>query len=107
MFYHKLKIGNVELDNNIILAPMAGVTDLPFRKLCKECGAGLVETEMVSAKAVFYGDDKTLSMLNTSDEKRPISMQIFGNEPDVMAKAAEFLNDKADIIDINMGCPAP
>lgn len=107
MFYHKLKIGNVELDNNIILAPMAGVTDLPFRKLCKECGAGLVETEMVSAKAVFYGDDKTLSMLKTSDEKRPISMQIFGNEPDVMAKAAEFLNDKADIIDINMGCPAP
>ena len=107
MFYHKLLIGNVELDNNILLAPMAGVTDLPFRRICKECGAGLVETEMVSAKAIFYGDDKTVSMLNTSEEKRPISMQIFGNEPDVMARATEFLNDRADIIDINMGCPAP
>ena len=107
MFYHKLMIGNVELDNNLFLAPMAGVTDLPFRKLCKECGAGLVEAEMVSAKAVFYGDEKTLSMLNTCGERRPISMQIFGNEPEVMARAAEFLNDKADIIDINMGCPAP
>lgn len=107
MFYHKLLIGNVELDNNILLAPMAGVTDLPFRRICKECGAGLVETEMVSAKAIFYGDEKTVSMLNTSGEKGPISMQIFGNEPDVMARAAEFLNDRTDIIDINMGCPAP
>lgn len=107
MFYHKLLIGNVELDNNILLAPMAGVTDLPFRRICKECGAGLVETEMVSAKAIFYGDEKTISMLNTSGEKGPISMQIFGNEPDVMARAAEFLNDRTDIIDINMGCPAP
>ena len=107
MFYHKLMIGNVELNNNLLLAPMAGVTDLAFRKICKECGAGLVEAEMVSAKAIFYGDDKTISMLNTDDEKRSISMQIFGNEPDVMAHAAEFLNDKADIIDINMGCPAP
>lgn len=107
MFYHKLMIGNVELNNNLLLAPMAGVTDLAFRKICKECGAGLVEAEMVSAKAIFYGDDKTISMLNTDDEKRPISMQIFGNEPDVMAHAAEFLNDKTDIIDINMGCPAP
>ena len=107
MFYHKLMIGNVELNNNLLLAPMAGVTDLAFRKICKECGAGFVEAEMVSAKAIFYGDDKTISMLNTDGEKRPISMQIFGNEPDVMAYAAEFLNDKADIIDINMGCPAP
>lgn len=100
-------IGNVELNNNLLLAPMAGVTDLAFRKICKECGAGFVEAEMVSAKAIFYGDDKTISMLNTDGEKRPISMQIFGNEPDVMAYAAEFLNDKADIIDINMGCPVP
>lgn len=107
MFYHKLMIGNVELNNNLLLAPMAGVTDLAFRKICKECGAGFVEAEMVSAKAIFYGDDKTISMLNTDGEKRPISMQIFGNEPDVMAYAAEFLNDKADIIDINMGCPVP
>ena len=107
MFYHKLKIGNVELDNNILLAPMAGVTDLAFRKICKDCGAGLVETEMVSSKAIFYQDEKTIKMINTDGEKRPISMQIFGSEPETMAEAAKFLNDKADIIDINMGCPAP
>ena len=107
MYYHKLKIGNIELENNIILAPMAGITDLAFRKLCKEQGAGLVETEMVSSKAIYYNDEKTLKMLNTDGEKRPISIQIFGNEPDVMAEATKFLNDKADIIDINMGCPAP
>ena len=107
MLYHKLKIGNVELDNNILLAPMAGITDLAFRKLCKNCGAGLVECEMVSAKAIFYKDEKTLKMINTDGEKRPVSMQIFGNDPDIMAEATKFLNDKADIIDINMGCPAP
>lgn len=107
MFYHKLKIGNVELDNNILLAPMAGVTDLAFRKICKDCGAGLVETEMVSSKAIFYQDEKTIKMINTDGEKRPISMQIFGSEPETMAEAAKFLNDKSDIIDINMGCPAP
>ncbi len=107
MYYHKLKIGNVELNNNIILAPMAGITDLSFRKLCKEGGAGLVETEMVSAKAIYYKDEKTLKMINMEGEERPISVQIFGNEPEIMAEAAKFLNDKADIIDINMGCPAP
>lgn len=107
MYLKKLKIGNVELNNNIILAPMAGVTDLSFRKICKDCGAGLVETEMVSSKAIYYNDEKTLKMINTEGEKRPVSMQIFGNEPDIMAEAAKFLQDKADIIDINMGCPAP
>lgn len=107
MYLKKLKIGNVELNNNIILAPMAGVTDLAFRKICKDCGAGLVETEMVSAKAIYYGDEKTLKMINTEGEKRPISMQIFGNEPEIMAEAAKFLQGRADIIDINMGCPAP
>ena len=107
MYIHKLKIGNVELDNNILLAPMAGITDLSFRKLCKEQGAGLVETEMVSSKAIFYNDEKTLKMLNMEGEKRPIVVQIFGSDPEVMAKATEYLNDKADIIDINMGCPAP
>lgn len=107
MYLKKLKIGNVELNNNIILAPMAGVTDLSFRKICKDCGAGLVETEMVSSKAIYYNDEKTLKMINTQGEKRPVSMQIFGNEPDIMAEAAKFLQDKADIIDINMGCPAP
>lgn len=107
MYLKKLKIGNVELNNNIILAPMAGVTDLSFRKICKDCGAGLVEAEMVSSKAIYYNDEKTLKMINTEGEKRPVSMQIFGNEPDIMAEAAKFLQDKADIIDINMGCPAP
>lgn len=107
MYLKKLKIGNVELDNNILLAPMAGITDLPFRKLCKENGAGLVETEMVSSRAIVYNDEKTLKMINTENEKRPVSMQIFGNDPDIMAESAKFLNDKADIIDINMGCPAP
>ena len=107
MYLKKLKIGNAELDNNILLAPMAGITDLPFRKLCKENGAGLVETEMVSSRAIVYNDEKTLKMINTENEKRPVSMQIFGNDPDIMAESAKFLNDKADIIDINMGCPAP
>ena len=107
MLLHKLNIGNVELDNNIIFAPMAGVTDLAFRKICKDHGAGLVECEMVSSKAIFYNDDKTLKMINTTGEKRPVSMQIFGSEPEIMAKAAEYLSEKAEIIDINMGCPAP
>lgn len=107
MYIHKLKIGDVELDNNILLAPMAGITDLSFRKLCKEQGAGLVETEMVSSKAIFYNDEKTLKMLNMEGEKRPISVQIFGNDPEIMAESVKYLNDKADIIDINMGCPAP
>lgn len=107
MFCHKLKLGELELENNLILAPMAGISDLAFRKICKENGAGLVETEMVSSRAIVYKDDKTLKMLNTSGEKRPVSMQIFGNDPKIMAEATEFLNDKADIIDINMGCPAP
>ncbi len=107
MYLKKLKIGNVELENNILLAPMAGITDLSFRKLCKGQGAGLVETEMVSSKAIFYNDEKTLNMLNMDGEKRPISVQIFGNEPEIMAESVKYLNDKADIIDINMGCPAP
>ncbi len=85
-----MKIGNVELDNNILLAPMAGITDLPFRKLCKENGAGLVETEMVSSRAIVYNDEKTLKMINTENEKRPVSMQIFGNDPDIMAESAKF-----------------
>ena len=107
MYLKKLKIGNIELENNIILAPMAGITDLPFRKICKKYGnPGLVCNEMVSSKAIFYNDEKTLKMLSTYEEK-PISMQIFGNEPEVMGIAAEFVCKYADILDINMGCPAP
>ena len=107
MYLKKLKIGNVELENNLILAPMAGITDLAFRKICKENNCGLVETEMVSAKAIYYNDEKTLKMLNMDGEKRPVSIQIFGNEPEIMAEATKMLKGKSEIIDINMGCPAP
>lgn len=108
MYLKKLKIGNVELDNNIILAPMAGVTDLPYRIICKKYGnPGLVCNEMVSAKAISYKDEKTLKMISSNNEKRPISMQIFGSVPKVMAEAAEFMCNYTDILDINMGCPAP
>ena len=107
MYLKKLKIGNVELENNLILAPMAGITDLPFRSICKQYGPGLVCTEMVSSKAIFYGDEKTKLLLNTQGEKRPISMQIFGSDIETMGFAAKEISKIADIIDINMGCPAP
>lgn len=107
MYIHPLKIGNVELENNIILAPMAGVTDLPFRVLCKEQGAGMVCTEMISSKGIFYQDQKTEKLLQVEGEKRPISMQIFGSDPEIMGKAASYISQRADILDINFGCPAP
>ncbi len=107
MYLKKLKIGNVELENNLILAPMAGVTDLPFRKVCKEFGPGLVCTEMVSSKAIFYDDSKTKLLMNIDGEKRPISMQIFGSDEETMVYAAKYVSELADIVDINMGCPAP
>lgn len=108
MYLKKLKIGNVELENNIILAPMAGVTDLPFRIICKKYGnPGLVCNEMVSSKAIVYEDEKTRLMLNCSNEQRPISMQIFGSEPEVMGQAAKEVSQICDILDVNMGCPAP
>ena len=107
MYLKQLKIGNVILENNILLAPMAGITDKAFRKICKEYGAGLVCTEMVSSKGLFYKDEKTNLLLNTEGEKRPISMQIFGSDVETMGYAAEHVSDLADIIDINMGCPAP
>ncbi len=107
MYLKKLKIGNVELENNLILAPMAGVTDLPFRKVCKEFGPGLVCTEMVSSKAIFYDDSKTKLLMNIDGEKRPISMQIFGSDEETMGYAAKYVSELADIVDINMGCPAP
>lgn len=108
MYIHKLKVGNVELENNLILAPMAGVNDLPFRIICKKYGnPGLVCNEMVSAKAICFNDEKTKSMLVTNDQERPVSMQIFGHEPDSMATATIEVSKMADIIDINFGCPAP
>ena len=105
----KLKIGNVELNNNIILGPMAGLTDRPFRIICEKYKPGLVVTEMVSSKALFYNDDKTKLLLNMKDEERPISAQIFGSDEESIAYAVKYIceNKIADIIDINMGCPAP
>jgi len=107
MYLKTLKIGNVELKNNLILAPMAGVTDLPFRIIVEKFNPGLVCTEMVSSKALYYGDAKTKRLLKTDGEKRPISMQIFGSDAESMAFAAKYVSELADIVDINMGCPAP
>lgn len=103
-----MKIGNVELDNNVVLAPMAGVTDMPFRILCKEQGCGLVYTEMVSAKGMHYNDEKSFKLTVLAEEEKPASVQIFGSDPQIMAGIAEKLNNSdASIIDINMGCPTP
>ena len=107
MFLHDLKIGNVTLKNNLILAPMAGITNLPFRMICEKFGPGMVCTEMASSKAIFHDDKKTSRLLNTEGEKRPISMQIFGSDEETMGYAAKYVSQMADIVDINMGCPAP
>lgn len=103
----ELTIGNVTLKNNIILAPMAGLTDLPFRIICEQYNPGLVVTEMVSSKALQYNDKKTKLLLNTQGEKRPISVQLFGSDIESMKIATRYVEKIADIIDINMGCPAP
>lgn len=102
-----MKIGNLELRNNIILAPMAGLTDLPFRKICEKYNPGLVVTEMVSSKALMYDDQKTKTLLNMDGEQRPISAQIFGSDVEAMKYAAKYVSKIADVVDINMGCPAP
>ena len=108
MYVKRLKIGNVELENNILLAPMAGITDLPFRLICKKySNPGLVYTEMLSSKALYYNDEKTKLLMNTEGEKRPVAFQLFGSEPEVMGNATKIVSEYADIIDINMGCPAP
>lgn len=104
-----MKIGNLEFNNNVFLAPMAGVTDIAFRGLCVEMGCGLSYTEMVSAKGLYYKSDNTEQMLKVSEEEKPVAVQIFGNDPYIMAKACDYFNDNDDIclIDINMGCPVP
>lgn len=104
-----MKIGSLSFENNVFLAPMAGYTDISFRGLCKEMGCGLVYSEMVSARALYHGSQNTESMLAVCEEEKPIALQLFGNEPYIMAKVAETFNDNKDIsvIDINMGCPAP
>ena len=86
-----MRIGNVETDNNIFLAPMAGITDLPFRLICKENGAGLVYSEMVSAKALLYGDEKTKLLLKTCKEERPLAVQIFGSDVEAIGFAAKYV----------------
>ena len=102
-----MKIGNIELCGNLTLAPMAGVTDFAFRRVCRDLGAALTTTEMVSAKALVYKDEKTKSLLYIPEDEHPCAAQIFGHEPDVMAEAAVMAREisGADIIDINMGCP--
>ena len=107
MYIKKIKIGNVELNNNLLLAPMAGITDRAFRIICEKFGPGLVCTEMISAKGLYYDDSKTKQLLNMKDEKHPIAVQIFGSDIQSMGYAAEYVSKYADIIDINMGCPAP
>ena len=104
----KLKIGNVELDNQVILAPMAGVTDLPFRLLCKEQGAGLLCMEMVSAKAIYYNNKNTDELMEIRPEECPVSLQLFGSDADIMAEMAKKIEERPfAILDINMGCPVP
>ena len=104
----KLQIGNVTLENNLILAPMAGVTDLPFRLLCKEQGAGLLCMEMVSAKAILYKNKNTEELLTIDPREKPVSLQLFGSDPDIMSEIAKQIEERPfDILDINMGCPVP
>lgn len=104
----KLQIGNVTLENNLILAPMAGVTDLPFRVLCKEQGAGLICMEMVSAKGIYYNNKNTESLLAIDEREHPVSLQLFGSDPEIMSEMAKRIEHRPfDILDINMGCPVP
>lgn len=104
----KLKIGNVVLDNNLILAPMAGVTDLPYRLICREMGCGMVVTEMVSAKAILYRNKNTRALLEVKEEERPAAVQLFGSDPDILGEiAAQIEEGPYDMIDLNMGCPVP
>ena len=104
----KLTIGNVTLDNNVILAPMAGVTDLPYRVLCREQGCGLVCMEMVSAKAVLYKNKNTKELLEVDPRERPVSLQLFGSDPGILSMIAGQLEEGPyDMFDINMGCPVP
>ena len=103
-----MRIGNVTLENNVILAPMAGVTDLPFRLLCKEQGAGLLCMEMVSAKAIYYNNKNTEALMEIDERERPVSLQLFGSDADIMSEMAKRIEEKPfAILDINMGCPVP
>ena len=103
-----MKIGTLELENNVFLAPMAGVTDLPFRILCKEMGCGLVYSEMVSAKGILYDNKNTTELLEIDPKERPVAVQLFGSDPEILGAMAKKIESyPIDIIDVNMGCPAP
>ena len=103
-----MKIGNVDIKTNVFLAPMAGVTDKPFRLICKEMGCGLVYSEMVSAKGILYDSKNTKKLLESDEAERPVAVQLFGSDPEIMANMAKRIEDlPVDIIDVNMGCPAP
>lgn len=104
-----MNISNLHFDNEVFLAPMAGVTDIAYRSICKEMGCGLVYTEMVSAKGLFYNSRNTEVLMRISEEERPVALQIFGNEPKIMAHACEVFNtmDDISVVDVNMGCPVP
>ena len=103
-----MKIGNLKLENKVFLSPMAGVTDLPFRLICKEHDCGMLYTEMINAKALCYDDENTKKMLKMEEAEHPVAVQIFGSDPEYMGRAAEIMNQYSnEILDINMGCPAP
>ena len=107
-FGRQIQIGNVVLENNVFLAPMAGVTDLPFRLICKEQGAGLLCMEMISAKAVHYNNKNTETLMEIHPDELPVSLQLFGSEPEIMAETAAHIEERPfAILDINMGCPVP
>ncbi|MBU3192157.1 tRNA dihydrouridine synthase DusB [Clostridium bowmanii] len=104
-----MKISDIQFENDVFLAPMAGITDIAFRGLCKELGCGLLYTEMVSAKGLYYGSSNTEALMKISEVERPVAIQIFGNDPKIMASACEIFNTRTDIcmVDVNMGCPVP
>lgn len=102
-----MKISNLYFENYVFLAPMAGVTDIAFREICKDLGCGLLYTEMVSAKGLYYGSNNTEALMQISDLEKPVAIQIFGNDPKILASACEVFNERTDIcmVDVNMGCP--
>ena len=103
-----MQIGTVDIPSQLVLAPMAGVTDLAFRLICRELGAGLTVTEMVSAKAILYKNKNTESLLSIDEREKPVSLQMFGSDPQIMAQIAKQIEERPfDILDINMGCPVP
>jgi tRNA-dihydrouridine synthase B len=105
-----MNIGTLQLENNIFIAPMAGITDTAFRTICSEMGAGLLFTEMISAKGLYYNDRKTKELMNIEDKNRPMGIQLFGSEPDIFVEVIEKYinnNERIDLIDLNLGCPAP